>query len=495
MDIATVLKNMNFGERVAEEDNQLETYFVETNQWRRTIRGEVDVIYGPKGSGKSALYFLLLKKKGELGNKGTILIAGENPRGATAFRDLATDPPASESEFTGIWKLYIAALIGRQIHDLGSSGEKSSSLTSILGEAGLLKSGGLEATLRSVRKYIRAWVNPGAIETEVKIDPTTGAPVGIIGRLAMRDQVASPTESMPLSLDSLLKLANEALHESGIRVWVLLDRLDIAFADSKELEENALRALFKVYLDLRQMENIELKIFLRDDIWERITRLGFREASHITRTITIQWDNRSLLNLIVKRAVQNKSIQEFYSCSPDGVLASPESQHDFFYKLFPEQVEKGSRRPNTFDWLLSRTRDGTKYSAPRELIHLLNNSIQKQLDVFDMGGYEPDGENLVAGSAMKEALPEVSRVRLEQTLYAEYPSLRESIEKLHGEKASQSITTLAGILGVDNDEANAIAGDLVSVGFFEQRGEKHDPEFWVPFLYRDALHLTQGSAD
>jgi ABC-type lipoprotein export system ATPase subunit len=30
-------------------------YFVETDQWKRLLRGEVDIVYGPKGSGKSAL--------------------------------------------------------------------------------------------------------------------------------------------------------------------------------------------------------------------------------------------------------------------------------------------------------------------------------------------------------------------------------------------------------------------------------------------------------
>lgn len=36
---------------------------------------------------------------------------------------------------------------------------------------------------------------------------------------------------------------------------------------------------------------------------------------------------------------------------------------------------------------------------------------------------------------------------------------------------------------------------LTKVGFLEQRGDKQDPIFWVPFLYRDALDLVQGAAD
>jgi hypothetical protein len=54
-----VLANMTFGERIAEDEAEaLVSYFVETDQWRRLISGSVDVVYGPKGSGKSALYSL-----------------------------------------------------------------------------------------------------------------------------------------------------------------------------------------------------------------------------------------------------------------------------------------------------------------------------------------------------------------------------------------------------------------------------------------------------
>jgi hypothetical protein len=39
------------------------------------------------------------------------------------------------------------------------------------------------------------------------------------------------------------------------------------------------------------------------------------------------------------------------------------------------------------------------------------------------------------------------------------------------------------------------AQQLIEVGFFEARGSKDKPTFWVPFLYRDALSMSQGSAE
>lgn len=42
-----VLSSSNFGQRIAEEEGDaLQSYFVETDQWKRIFSGEVDVVYG-----------------------------------------------------------------------------------------------------------------------------------------------------------------------------------------------------------------------------------------------------------------------------------------------------------------------------------------------------------------------------------------------------------------------------------------------------------------
>ena len=34
--------------------------FVETDQWSRIVKGEIDIVRGDKGAGKSAIYSLLI---------------------------------------------------------------------------------------------------------------------------------------------------------------------------------------------------------------------------------------------------------------------------------------------------------------------------------------------------------------------------------------------------------------------------------------------------
>src|SRR5438874_11931986 len=108
-----VLAVTTFGQRIAEDEaDDLERYFVETDQWRKVIAGDVDVVYGPKGSGKSALYSLLRSKEDLLFQQQTLTAAGENIRGTPVFEQLVTDPPASEEQFRGLWKIYFLSLIG-----------------------------------------------------------------------------------------------------------------------------------------------------------------------------------------------------------------------------------------------------------------------------------------------------------------------------------------------------------------------------------------------
>jgi len=492
-----ILRSVSFGQRVAEEEaDLLATYFVETDQWTRLYRGDIDIIYGPKGSGKSALYSLLLAKSGELFDRSILLVPGENPRGTTAFHELTIDPPVSEREFVGLWKLYIASLLHGALADFGIQNESARVLEQALVREGLVKGRRtLASLLQLVRTYITGAFRPKAIEGTVNVDPITQLPQGFTGKITFSEPGAANADADIRSVDDLLQLANEALISSGVHGWVLLDRLDVAFAENLELENNALRALFRVYLDFGALSNVTLKIFLRTDLWSRITSQGFREASHITRHLTVNWNRSSLLNLVVRRSMHNPSLRAAYGVPDDLPRRSVDDQEAFFFRLCPEQVDVGPNKPNTFDWLLSRTRDGSKLNAPRELIHFLNSLREIQVKRLEVGEAPPDGELLFARPSFKDALPEVSKVRLEQTIYAEYPELKDWLEKLRGEKTSHTPTTLASVWGMSPEDAASKANQLAAIGFFEKRGNLQEPEYWVPFLYRDALEMVQGAAE
>ncbi|PKN01877.1 MAG: hypothetical protein CVU77_02780 [Elusimicrobia bacterium HGW-Elusimicrobia-1] len=495
MAILEVLRSTNFGQRVAEEEvDSLAQYFVETDHWRRLFSDEVDVIYGPKGAGKSALYSLLVGRKTNLFDRRILITVAENPRGATAFRALEADPPASEREFIALWKLYMACLVSVTLDDYGFAGDQAKELREHLRANGLLATNNLQRILISAFGYVKRLLRPTAVESSHCLD-TVSQTSTITTKIIFGEPSAEQSAKGMVSLDHLLTLGDKALADAGYKLWVLLDRLDVAFADSPDLEQNALRALFHVYLDLQVLRNLRIKIFLRTDIWRHITTTGFREASHITRHLTIEWNRASMLNLIIRRATQNTTILGHYRENKDDVLSSTSKQEEFFYRLFPLQVEAGSRKSNTLDWILGRTCDASKQTAPREVIHLLNALRDAQVRKMEIGESEPEEGHLFSRAIFKGALSEVSKTRLEQTLYAEYPAMRVYIEKLRNENTQYSVVSLARIWNASHDAAMEIARELCTIGFFEERYDKNGAIFWVPMLYRAALDLVQGASE
>lgn len=494
-----VLSACEFGERVAEEEaDALSEYFVETENWRNVFSGKVDIIYGPKGAGKSALYSLLIHNSDQLLDRGTILVAGENPRGAPAFQNLSVSPPETEEVFVGLWKLYLLTLLSKSFSEYGVLGEHADKLKLFLEEEGLAEesqnlSGYVQRALGYVRSFFKREME--AVEAGLTFDTVTQLPTGISGKITFREPGDLQRSRGFVSIDELFGEANKALESAGFDIWILLDRLDVAFAENTDLEKNALRALFRSYLDLLAFKNIQVKVFLRTDIWNRIIEEGFREASHITRHITISWNDNSTMNLIARRLLRNKAITDLYSVDAGSILKSAKSIEDIFYRIFPNQVDVGEKSPKTFKWLLSRTSDATGVYSPREIIHLLNSLKAEQLKRYENGINPPEDERLFERVTFKEALPEVSTVRLEQTLYAEYPEMKKYIKALAEQKTNQSSESLATLWEMDADEAKAVADSLVNAGFFEKRRDGNSHRYWVPFLYRDALKLSQGAAD
>ena len=302
-------------------------------------------------------------------------------------------------------------------------------------------------------------------------------------------------KKVTFSVDRLASLAEKALAEADFQIWVLLDRLDVAFAETHELAKNALRALFRVYRDFAAYDHIKLKIFIRSDIWKRIVDEGFREASHITKDVVLEWSENALLNLIIRRALKNDIISEEYAVDREAVLRNSSAQSDLFYRIFPKQVDQGPQKPSTLAWILSRCADGTTKTAPREIIHLLNTVREEEAKRIQHGYPLPPENRLFDRSVFKSALPAASSARLVQTLYAEYPDVEPFLSKLKGEKTEHSVESLASIWKLSNQRALAKAEELVEIGFFQRRGSRDAPAFWVPFLYRDALDMVQGKAD
>jgi len=485
MDNIEILKKTNLGDSVAEqEQNELENYFIKTEAWEMLNEGRIDVVYGGKGTGKSALYLLLLRNAQDLQNSRLIhLIPGEEISGDPVFRSLNEEERLTESQFRDLWKIYFLSLIGNHIRNKVDEKLKLQ-LKPVLTR---LENEGL-IPIEGIRKIFRA-----AFERIIKAKHTINAPGGGGYTIILGEPSSEEEKEGKTSVRNILHEIDKILSEAGIGIWILLDRLDVAFTES-EIETPALRALFRAYLDILALQNIKLKIFLRDDIWERITReQGFREQSHITRFYHIRWTQDSLRHLILSRFYNNPVIEEYTKLRRE-TLGNLKIQEAAFYSIFPEQVESGPKKRKTFDWILNRVQDGKQNSAPREVINLIKFAREQQVILEEVGGLgsNPEG-HLISANGLNLALEEVSKIKIE-TFWSEYPDLRKYIEVFRGGRTEYLVENIKDLFTTQklNDVTNTIRR-LIEIGFLqEKRGIQ--TSYWVPFIFRPYLSLTQGAA-
>jgi hypothetical protein len=381
----------------------------------------------------------------------------------------------------------VLSLVGNWILQIneGAFSHKMEELDALLTRTGLKSEDDSPSTIFSqIVNLFRRVSNPTSAEVAITIGPQ-GLPV-IVPRVEFGDGGSGTVELV--RHDDALRLLDDVLAEMGFGAWVVLDRLDEAFQGFPDAEVPALRALLRTHLDLAEFEHITLKLFVRKDLFRRIIGETFVNLTHVNaRKVEIVWDEEDLLDLLCRRLRENTDFVEAL-----GVDANA-SNEDLFYAVFPSQVDQGKRRPTTWNWILSRIRDGNGIAPPRNLIDLVTKAQEAQMRKEARGAteFEPGGDGgVIQSDAIKRGLAALSKERVEDTLLAEAGDYAALIDRFRDGRAEHNDESLAKTLGVAEHEARGAAKPLVEIGFLEQTGET----FKIPMLYRQGLSITQGKA-
>lgn len=497
-----LLDLLDFGSSVAEEETKnLQKYFVDTRFWRNLNNDKFDIILGAKGSGKSALYLNLISKRDEFAQRGIVIVEAENPRGDTVFgllnsatRTEKYDNPNKEAliqdDIVDFWKLYFLTVIMSKLRSIGFKGEHFRVIESLFESAELLpKTFSLNDAFNNVLYFLRQVVSLQFFQPEVEVNPATGT-FTVKGKVSFEKFSAKEHKAGYNTLDDLLEKLNTDLAKADQVVWILLDRLDVAFVDEKDLERRALKALFMVYNSLKRYEQLRCKIFLRDDIMMKITYDGLREASHLTRMINLVIDENILFNILIKRLLNNPSIIQIYKVNVEECLSDIEKQKQLFESVFPEKMEENGETHGVFEWIVSRISDGNGVFTPRELIHFLNQTKEQQIDLLDLGNKIPEAK-LFTPEALKRAIRDVSTAKFERTLIPENPDLIDNFKKSRSAQPQVSAEWMKSMLrdkkGEKIEDIDLFVNSLSDIGFLKRISET---EWWIPYIYQYALGIA-----
>jgi hypothetical protein len=483
--MAHPLIDLHIGNSVAEFDASLTDYFVETAMFHDLIHDRGDIVAGDKGTGKSALFRRLAQGGKQLeALRHVELMAAFNVSGNPVFQRLTEQkPPLSEGQYITVWKCYFISLVGNWILQFfeGNESADSRSLEQLLDATGLRAKDDEPSTIfSSLANLVRRILTPKSFEVELTLTES-GLPI-VVPKIELGDLEVDHERHL-VRHESALALVDRLLKFLEVKAWIILDRLDEAFQGHPETEIPALRGLLRTYLDLQAYSSLRLKIFVRNDLFRRITKGGFVNLSHVNaRRIDIIWKDDDLYALLLSRIRKSSDFLDLRGLSNA-------SDDEIFSDIFPDQVEKGEKQRETWGWLLSRIRDGNDVKPPRNLIDLVNKAKDAQLRKSAGVTGKPSAP-LIEPESIKRGQEAMSKARVEDTLLAETGSLADIIYRFKDGKAEQSLKSIAALLNANEPKAKEIVEQLAEVGFLESIGESYK----VPMLYREGLNMTQGKA-
>lgn len=484
MQVQEILQRLSFGGDVAEQEPNLGNFFLPTAPYWAFINNEVDLILGAKGTGKSAIARYVCDDTIDIPELvETDIIPAFNFHGSLLFRRLAAADVSRDDETQrDLFATYMVALAGNHVLlKYGALSEHAGKLEARLRAANLI-----EPTLvnKSIFRRVIARFKP-SLEAGLAINES-GQPQ-LTGKASFAPEPPATVSDARVSFDDLediLDLIANILESVGRRCWILFDRLDEAFPDDPDLERAALRGLLRAHLDIASYGSaVRSKLFLRQDVLQRITRhRGFTNLSHI-RTLRISWDSDSMLHMMKLRILDAEILEAW----TDGRIDASLDVRQICRSILPRRM-RGKDNMDPLVWLLLVTPDSSRSLNPRNLLTLLRGARYHAMEMDRRGEI---GRNhtrgLLPARALNVGYEQLSMARLEDTVFADILRVREHVEKLRGKQIRFTRAELAERFEIsDQDQLDHAIEELRAVGFLRLL----DETLVVPPLYRPALFVA-----
>lgn len=480
VDRKEVLRELDFGNFVAEKEDDLVSIFTLTEKSKNNIftSSPPDVILGPKGSGKSAIFQLFSDNEEHVRenfkeifseNEDKIIIDSgsgqedELKKGLTRV-DSNVDDFAPEE----YWKLYfiikIALLLEENHYNLGG---RLSKLLHVIGESNSRK---LAPLVNSIYKTV-VGPSPGDLNTNVGDIPLDWKNVDTTG---------------------LINEEEEFLERKNITIWLFIDRIDQIGNNRNEMKKY-IEGLFEAQIFLQDYEKIKPKIFVRSDIWNE---LHITNRDYLER-VELEWDARELLTLINKRMMKNGMVAQYTkdNTARDWDLEKigeykKQTHKEIFNSIFVKQIGAGKTGSPTSRWMRKRVTNGKEDKYPREMINFCREAKKAQENKNEL----PD-EKIIGEESLKTALERISEKHVDDVLYSEFEELNPHFDKLKGGQKEYSRPELKNMFDDLDPSGDDAIKRLYKIGLLdpEGHGEYTEDEFTIPLIYRDGLKIvTKG---
>lgn len=347
----SILELVDFGRYDAEHDENLLDYFVEVGTASEINRGKYLVI-GRKGSGKTALF-----RHAAANLDSRVIELDLEEYVFQVHKGLRESGVESSFAYTASWRFAIAIAMFLGVQKQMSFWTRRKGLK-ILKRIGVGPNGGAASAIIAWLKRLK------------KVDMISVPGIADLGGFELADEANKVFDSTTaLALRDLEALLRAETRKSPITV--LVDRLDDAWngtEESLQLIAGAVRAARHFSKELRQPSAAPVIVFLRTDLWERIT---FNDKNKTSQdTVYLDWDESELAKVIDYRIHKTAGV-------PEG-----EGWQTVFTS--EEMRQRAAAQKHMLKRVLGRPRDIVAFAALSREVALANahNIVEKQ-DIYD----------------------------------------------------------------------------------------------------------------
>lgn len=460
--------DFGFGSADLEGVEMLRRFFYRSGDFHEACSSKTYLILGPKGSGKSAIFKMLRDESEDTKPlQSPNLLITDEPQLRACYQAMKNNPKFGDSQVT-LWRFYLASLISGSMS--GIAEDLPNDLIKLYGK--FLVACGMKET-----SFGRRWIDglkvkaglPGLGDLELTL-PKDAPPL-----LNQIDQLFAET-------DSWLKERNGG---KGCTLWICLDRLDEVslnggnegYAEIEELTSNLLKAVSEVL----RYTNIRLKLFIRSDIWSRVTFVN--KDFFIPTKHEIEWSSEDLFIMIAHRLI---AIHPEFNESETIDFHLAFNWIDAFFEWHGSAFKD-------FDDLCEKFKDGRGMVMPRVLIDFCIECQKAQSD-FNRKGIAPARPPaLISSRAINSALKKTAQSRIEDFMKV-FEKFAHGYQSLRG-GASRNLTReqLAFSLGFANPaDAQSAISSLERIGAIQIADKKAihlADQFRIPYLFAVALEI------
>ena len=349
-----------FGKDRAQEDENLQHYFIKTRQYDEIKRGDKELVLGRKGAGKSALFSILAKEAQEsdgiipvkISFDGEDFVYIENWLNSNNF----SEPLNDDFKYSLAWKNFILNEI------IYSSIPYIEYFDDIL-KSKLVKDGVLIDS--SWKRFATAILNVfkcGKLQSpfgEVELDFSN------LHSLSLQDK-----EKIKEELTNLIK--NNTFS-------IVIDNLDEPWKNNDNMNSWLRGLIFSIRQLKREYNNLKIVAFLRTDIYEIISKGSdlFDSKSEIT---TISWDDNDYFSL--KQLVAARIAYYLEESMPTNF----NDINKYWNMFYPMNIYYNDRPNYLSNYIITRT-----FQRPRELLQFCRLILESSKKT-----YLPIEENAVA---------------------------------------------------------------------------------------------------